>query len=130
MKRSKTIISCITLACSFILCSSAHAFKNDPEALGEWKAVDFVTNISDFKPGIKSWKEDLFMKEIEFKKGGSTHMNGLTWTKGVVHYVDDGVDGKYEIKKIDGKDYLLLEWMSGDVINLGKKPMYYVFERK
>jgi hypothetical protein len=130
MKRSKAIISGITLACAIMLCSSANAFENDPAALGEWKAVDFVESISAFNPEIKSFKDDLFMKKFEFHEGGSTHQNGFTWTKGVVHYVGDKWDGKYVIKKIDGKDYLFLEWINGDVINRGEKPKYYVFKRK
>ena len=130
MKRSKAIISCIALACTFILCSSANAFKNDPKVLGEWVSVDFVTNVSDFKPDTKSWKGDLFLKEFEFQKGGSTQKPFWTWTKGHVYHAGNDSDAKYIIKKIDGKDYLFLEWINGDVINRGEPPKYYVFKRK
>ena len=129
MKRSKAIISCITLACSFILCSSADAFENDPQVLGEWESVDFVTDISDFKPDAKSWKGDLYLEEFEFKKKGSTQNDAFTWTKGKVHYTEFDMDGKYIIKKVDGKDYLFLEWINGDVKAGNEKPRYYVFER-
>ena len=130
MKRSKAIISCITLACSFILCSRAHAFENDPQVLGEWESVDFVTDISDFKPDAKSWKGDLYLEEFEFNKEGSTHKPYWTWTKGHVYHSGDKSDAKYIIKKIDGEEYLFLEWISGDVTIRGKNPMYYVLKRK
>ncbi|RKX38181.1 MAG: hypothetical protein DRP64_16115 [Verrucomicrobia bacterium] len=105
-------------------------FENDPQVPGEWKAVDFVTNISDFKPGSKSWKGDLFLKEFEFHKGGSTHKSFWTWTKGHVYHAGDQTDAKYTVEKIDGEDYLFLEWMSGDVTIRGRKPKYYVFKRR
>ena len=129
MKRSKAIIICITLACSFIVCSSAHAFENDPQVLGEWESVDFVVSISDFKPGEKSWKGDLYLEEFEFKKKGKTQNGAFTWTKGSVHYKEFEMDGKYIIKEIDGEDYLFLEWINGDVKAGAAKPRYYVFER-
>ncbi len=128
MNRTTQNLIITTTLCAF--CFTAKAFKNDPQVLGAWTAVDFVESTSDFKPGVKSWRGDLFLKEFEFRKGGETHMNGFRWTKGVVHYVDDNHDGKYAIKKINGKDYLFLQWINGDVIHRGAKPQCFVFERK
>ena len=130
MKRSKAIISCIMLACAFILNSNAKEFENDPQVLGEWISVDFVTNISDFKPDTKLFKGDLFLKEFEFKADGTTHKPFWTWTKGHVYHSGDKTDANYIIKKIGENEYLFLEWMSGDVTNKGQKPKYYVLKKR
>ena len=130
MKRSKAIISCVALACSFILCSNAKAFQNDPDVLGTWKSVDFVKSKADFKPGKKSWNRDLYLKEFKFDKKGKTQNKAFTWTKGSVHYTEWKLDGTYEIKKIDGVEYLFLEWINGDVAKRNAKPSYYVFSKK
>ena len=130
MKISKAIISCITLVCLLGLNSHADEFENDPQVLGEWESVDFVANISDFKLGNKSWEGDLFLEEFEFNKNGSTHKPFWTWTKGHVYHSGDKTDAKYTIKKIDGNEYLFLEWMSGDVTIRGQKPKYYVLKKK
>jgi bla regulator protein BlaR1 len=130
MKRSKTILSCIALVCVFILNSTANEFKNDPQVLGEWVSVDFVTKVSDFKPGTKSFIGELFLKEFEFKADGATHKPFWTWTKGHVYHSGDKSDAQYTIKKIDENEYLFLEWMSGDVLIRKQKPKYYVLKRK
>ena len=111
-------------------CSSASAFENDPKALGNWKAVDFVKSISDFKPGQKSWRGKLYMKEFKFNKDGSTQNNAFTWTKGSVHYTEFDLNGKYEIQTIGDEEYLFLQWMNGDVAFRDAIPNYYVFRRK
>lgn len=130
MKRSKAIIGCITLV--YLLGLNAHAdeFENDSPVLGKWISVDFVTDISDFKPGTQSFKGDLYLKEFEFRKGGATHKPYWTWTKGHVYHSGDKTDAKYTTRKIDEKEYLFLEWMSGDVTIRGQKPKYYVLKKK
>ena len=56
-------------------------FVDDPEIVGEWKSVDFVNEISEFKPNEKQWKEDLYLKEMIFEKEGKTFKPFWTWTK-------------------------------------------------
>ena len=36
----------------------------------------------------------------------------------------------YEIRNIEGKDYLFYEWISGDVTIRGMKPCYYVLRKE
>ena len=129
MKRSNALVSIATLITTIMVCSTANAFKNDPNVLGDWESVDFVVSISDFKPEKKSFKGRLYLKEFEFKKKGKTQNDAFTWTKGSVHYTEFEMDGKYTIKKIEGEDYLFLEWINGDVKAGTEKPRYYVFKR-
>ncbi len=39
---------------------------------------------------------------------------------------DDKTASHYDIKEINGQRYLFLEWKTGDVTILGRKPQYYV----
>jgi bla regulator protein BlaR1 len=129
MKRSKTILICVALGCVFILNSIANEFQNDPQVLGKWISVDFVTHISDFKPDTKQFNGNLYLKEFEFKADGATHKPFWTWTKGHVYHSGDKTDARYIIRKIGETEYLFLEWMSGDVTIRGQKPKYYVLKK-
>jgi hypothetical protein len=42
--------------------------------VGNWQSVDYVENIDSFNPEKKSWRGDLFLKEFEFRKGGTTSL--------------------------------------------------------
>ena len=105
-------------------------FKNDPKAVGKWKAVDFVFEPSQFKPGEKFWKGDLYLKTLTLQPNGKTPMSpAITWTKGHILHKGDKTDSAYEIKKLGGKEYMFFEWKSGDYIFRGQDPAYYVLER-
>lgn len=105
-------------------------FENDPEIVGEWKSVDFVKEISEFKPNEKQWKEDLYLKEMIFEKDGKTFKPFWTWTKNVIIHSGDKTASKYEIKDIGGAKFMFFEWKSGDVTIRGMKPMYYVLKKE
>ncbi len=42
----------------------------------------------------------------------------------------DKTASRYELKKIKGRDYMFLEWKSGDYVLRGAKPFYYVLRKK
>ncbi len=108
-----------------------YPFRNDPNVIGLWKSVDFVTNISDFNPAKRSFKRDLFLKQLIFLPNGRMDQPWNSWTKGLVlNHGGDQVAEHYTIKNIDGTDYLFFEWKSGDYFMLGRKPMYYVLKRE
>ncbi|MHC4872762.1 MAG: hypothetical protein ACYTFY_13050 [Planctomycetota bacterium] len=109
-------------------CKLSYA-ASDKSPVGHWKVVDFVKNQTDFKPGKKSFKGDLYLKEFVFKKDGKTHKPFWTWKENKVFHSGDKTEAKFVIKEIDGKEYLFLEWMSGDVTIRKQKPWLYVFER-
>ena len=115
-------------------------FANDDAVLGRWTSVDFVDEPSQFNPEQRHFKGDLFMKELKFLPGGKTSTlfatkegvetsTVLTWTKGVVIHRGDKTAAKYEIKKIGDKEYLFLEWKSGDYTIRHMKPRYYVLKK-
>jgi hypothetical protein len=104
-------------------------FVDDPAVLGEWKSVDFVADIADFKPEHPGWQGKLFLPGLTFKANGKTAMPWLTWTKGYVLHQGDQTASRYEIREIQGARYLFFEWKSGDVTIAGMKPHYYVLQK-
>lgn len=105
-------------------------FKNDKKLIGKWKAIDFVFDTADFTPGQKFWKGDLYLKTLTLLPKGQTPMSpAITWTKGKILDHNDKTASAYEIKKIEGKEYMFFEWKSGDYTFRGMKPAYYVLER-
>ncbi len=107
-----------------------YPFDNDPQVSGTWwESVDFVRQIGDFKPGQRSWKGDLFLKELQFIAGGKMKPGGFSWTKGLVLDKQDHTASKYEIERLDGQTYMFFEWKSGDYTRLHRKPAYYVLRK-
>ncbi|MCL2773031.1 MAG: MerR family transcriptional regulator [Oscillospiraceae bacterium] len=119
-------------------------FVDDKKILGKWKAVARVESKDEyFNPDTE---KKFFFKHTEFKENGWCEniygeenrkftTPGLTWTKGYI-LARAGKDDtentaeKYEIKTIDGKEYLFIEWKSGDYTWGGLDPTYYVFVRE
>ena len=52
-----------------------------------------------------------------------------TWTKGYVLRKWNHTACAHEIRTIGGRDYLFMEWKSGDYLYGGAEPGYYVFAR-
>jgi beta-lactamase regulating signal transducer with metallopeptidase domain len=104
-----------------------YPFVNDPEALGGWEAVDFVHDINNFKPGKKTWSEDLFLKELFFLENGKTNW-AFSWTKGLLLHSGEKTASKYIIKEMNGSRYMFMEWKSGDYTIRHIKPLYYVLK--
>ncbi|UCF42875.1 MAG: DUF3887 domain-containing protein, partial [Planctomycetota bacterium] len=102
--------------------------KVSQNPIGKWRSVDFVRRIEDFKPGIRSFSGELFLKDVEFNKGGKTS-SSFTWRRGWIRHEDGRTKARYQIKKINGTTYLFLPWLSGDVTIRGQKPRYYVMEK-
>lgn len=114
-------------------------FVLDPCVLGKWKAFGFTKTIERFDPNEKvkyalsllsvSFDADgeavLYHRNLKYEKGFSEHCR---FTKGFLLRKDLACG--YEIKNIDGKDYLFMEWKNGDYIYGGRKPQYYVFTRE
>lgn len=98
--------------------------------IGTWKTVDFVDTIESFNPSIRSWKGELYLDELTFKKGGKTNYSFLTWEPGVLHQAGEESDAAYFIQIVDEEYYLFLEWMSADVTRRGRLPKYYVLKRQ
>lgn len=115
-------------------------FENDPNLIGLWQSVDYVSDPESFNPNGQQYVGDLYLvglKVIEngdskakFENSESPFESYLTWTNGYFINESYGVVEAYETKTIDGKTYLFLPWISGDVVYGGKSPSYYVLEKK
>ena len=114
------------------------AFIDDGSVLGTWKSVDFVSEIDQFNPYEKSFGQELFWKSVEFQKGGfqvsyfGTFKNSSNrWTKGLYlnTNANEATASRYELKTIADKEFLFIEWKSGDYTVRASKPGLYVFSR-
>lgn len=123
-------------------------FIPDERVLGRWKAFCFIGSAmldkDDFIPyinppkGSKEYGIDYF-REIEFIKGGKVKAmyadetiegdDKHTWTRGFWLRKWNSCACAYEIKEFDGKEYLIIEWKSGDYRFGGSKTDYYVMVR-
>lgn len=111
-------------------------FVKDERVVGMWNVVDFVKEKSEFNPdGKDKFKETIIEKYI-FENDGrllsifnSAEMINLRWSKGVVVNDKKSTVSEYEIKNIEGDNYLFLEWKSGDYTFGGKVNGYYVFKK-
>ena len=115
-----------------------YPFVNDEAVTGEWVVRDFVINKEDFEPDKQNWeKKNLFVLKAEFKPNGvyiSTTKNFVnsvtsTWTKGFVLNKREKTASAYEIKVINGKEYLFKEWKTGDYCFGNGRAYWYVFTR-
>ena len=126
-------------------------FVNDERVIGKWKSFCYFdpveTKKSDFVPfknppkGAWNYSTQLFFKEIEFREGGhcrAEYMHGEeiidgdkyhTWTKGYWLRKWNSSACAYEIKEFNGKEYLIIEWKSGDYLCGGRETSYYVMVR-
>ena len=104
-------------------------FVDDPQLIGTWRSVDFVETTDKFEPGKKQFKDHLWLQEVKFSKKGKTNMPACTWTKGMILNTVEPTASKYEMKNIGGKNYMFLEWKSGDYIWDHQAPKYYILEK-
>jgi len=105
-----------------------YPFVNDPEAIGKWQSVDFVQRAENFKPGVRSWPSDLYLKELAISENGATG-GAWTWTKGWIINPVGKTSAKYQIKEIEGSKYMFLEWKSYDYATSKRPPYYYVLKK-
>lgn len=114
-------------------------FVDDPQIIGKWKSFDFINAKDEFSTEIRK-ESPKYFKEIEFFEGGNcTSIYGdevisgddmQVWTKGYVLRKWNNTACEYEIRTVDGKDYMIIEWKSGDYRWGGFPTDYYVFVRE
>lgn len=114
-----------------------YPFVSDPQAIGVWKSVDFVKMPGDFVPGQQA-TGDLFLLGAQVHSDGFvdySSTNGpsqkitFKWTKGLFLNPFDRTACHYEIKELNGKQYLFMEWKTGDYVVRHAKPSFYVLEK-
>ena len=116
-------------------------FEDDPRVLGDWKAFDFIRSREEFDPAVNHLPQDRLMyKHMHFGEGGtftSVYLDETIagkdkqgWTKGYVLKYYNHTACAYEIVTVDGRDYMIIEWKSGDYRWGGYDTDYYVFVRE
>ncbi len=111
-----------------------YPFVDDRRAIGSWNSVDFVEAVDDFVPGTKSWPGDLYLARFDIMENGkldaaTTSENApeyiLTWTNGLILDMQNKLARGYQIKELDGEEYMFYEWKSVGI----SKPWYFVFKK-
>lgn len=108
----------------------------DEAVLGDWRVYDFVISQEQFDPDKRFWKKDeLYLTHLHFEAGGRvryvTTNGGSTprWTKGAILLDEEQVTEAYELRTIGGREYLFVEWKTGDYIYGGGRVYWYIFVR-
>lgn len=115
-------------------------FVDDPQVHGGWASIDYVSRIEDFNPA-RQQMYNMYMKSVEFFSDGVfewtySEKYKHRWTKGtaMISYWNNGqlthtTAPAYEIRVIEGVEYLFFEWKNGDYTWGKMKPGYYVLRR-
>lgn len=115
-----------------------HPFVADESVLGEWQVKDFYCDsLERFDPKLQNWEEeDLFFRKVSFLPGGDClHVtqkgeSRLKWTKGYILNPRWEIASAYRIRVIDGKEYLIVEWKTGDyAFGPADGHFWYIFTR-
>lgn len=115
-------------------------FEDDPRVIGKWIAYDFIRAKTDFTAENPHYEQSrLYFREIEFRENGECisvygdeTIRGdsvQTWTKGAVLRKWNRTACAYDIRTVNGRDFMILEWKSGDYRYGGFDTDYYVFVR-
>ena len=113
-------------------------FVCDEEIIGKWKSHSFLCNKSEFSQE-EEFVDDLYFKEIEFFSDGNCRCvyadavfegeNTVVWTKNYLLRKWNWSACEYEIRTVNGINYMIIEWKSGDYCYRGFDTNYYVFTR-
>ena len=112
-------------------------FVPDNRLNGFWKSVDFIFNENSFNPNKIYWTKGFFLEQIVVSPDNDvmiSYENGnakkTSYTKGYIYNVcADDTLCKYNYQVIDGKEYIVVEWKSGDYVFGGLVKGYYVLEK-
>ena len=117
-------------------------FCPDENILGCWHAVAFCEHKEDFDPALCDEENKLYFSKVEFYPNGrvvSFYGHGAdiidsenlqTWTRGYLLRKWNQTACAYDIREIDGEEYLFIEWKSGNYRWGGYETDYYVFIRE
>ncbi|MBQ8510302.1 MAG: MerR family transcriptional regulator [Clostridia bacterium] len=110
-------------------------FISDDAAIGAWTVCDCVKDPEGYHPEKPEWSGEPFWKSVVFDADGKvTQRLGdndwvCKWTKGCVIDEKRETASAYLMKEYGGKDYLFIEWKSGDYVYGGRVSGWYVFIR-
>lgn len=120
-----------------------YPFVPEKSVIGRWIVRDFYPwkfeeNFDHTKQNYSD--DDLFVREVEFREDGTytqvtqRHTSILGWTsfgkgQGLILNRSLETASAYEIRVIDGTEYLITEWKTGDYQYGGGRIYHYVFVR-
>ena len=120
---------------------------DDSAVMGAWQVCDLVRPIESFNPQAMCAyipKEALYWRTVEFLqdgviKNGFLHAETGTvridkedvwrWVRGDVICNPRSTVSEYRIRVVGGREYLFIQWKSGDYSYGGEEPFWYVFTR-
>ena len=111
-----------------------YPFVPDERVLGVWRVRDFVRERADFDPD-KQNSTELFMQKLEFCSDSrciytsKNNSHARRWTKGLTLSDASRTACAYELVTLGGREYLFVEWKSGDYSFGGGRVYWYIFER-
>ena len=115
-------------------------FIKDKKLKGFWKSIDFIRNPKNFDPNNKYWKEKLYLTKISIAPDNTciaSYQGKEEIVTDEIKYTKDyfielgapNTTSKYIHKNIDNKDYIIVEWKSGDYVYGKMINGYYVLEK-
>ncbi len=109
-------------------------FVLDEKAVGSWIAVDFIA-IKDKYSYVPKTDDNLFLKSLSlmsngdcFRESSKGEIDKFKWTKDYV--LGYQTASNFIIQEIDGEEYLIMDWKSGDYIFGGEIFGCYVFKKQ
>ena len=100
-----------------------------PTPEGSWIMVDIVPfSMERFTPGRTALNPDSFQVRITVFADGKTDQPDWTWKFRHFHFSDSNTNSKFFIKKIDGEDYLFIEW-NGTSSKKTPYPLYHIYKK-
>lgn len=116
-----------------------YTFEDDRKLIGKWKIAGYVRNMEEFNPYEKNDRIDTYWYQtFEFKDNGIAFLEYnrgdsiwpvISWTRGLILNKDRVTASAYELKIMDGYDYLFVECKNGDYLYGKFLPGYFVFRR-
>lgn len=115
------------------------SFFPDDHVLGNWRVFDCCRTKDLFDPNHPA-KAAFAVSSLYFEENGKAVLSYYSldkergkrqvcqWTNGIL--IRENLACEYEIRLIDKKEYLFLEWKNGDYIYAGREPWQYVFVRE
>ena len=110
-------------------------FELDPRAVGEWLTAGFVDTPAAFSESSKIRKDGWWVRGLVLRPNGvavwrlSQGDFEHAWTHHALLDREERTSSRYFIRQIGGKDYLFMQWKSGDYTRRGRTPKYYVLRR-
>jgi hypothetical protein len=101
-------------------------FVNDPDVIGTWTAVDYVSDYTGFNPAVPQDPDRNNGRALRFEANGKFDNNGK-WTKGILQVDDTALE--YEIKTYGADRYMFVQDKQ-DYYGVPRQKLYYdVFKK-